>query len=113
MKVSIDQAVVKVNECMSSVFTKEDVLNLLQSIEVKASFDKEIFVKFVKQYVEEQVEELETCDILDLGSAEFCLNGNEIELEDIRIDTGDLTKNILCDIDSAVDELFFNLGYQK
>jgi hypothetical protein len=105
MKVSIEQAVVKVNECMSSVFTKNDVLNLLQSIEVKTIFDKESIISFVKQYVEDQVSELDAQDILDFSSAEFCLNGNEIELDNIEIATRDLTKNIIGDIDEAVNSL--------
>ena len=103
MKVSIEQAVAKVNECMSSIFTKEDVLNLLQSIEMKTSFDKESIISFVERYVEDQVEQLEAQDILDFGSAEFCLSGNEIELDNIEIATRDLTKNIMGGIDEAVD----------
>ena len=105
MKVSIEQAVVKVNECMSSVFTKEDVLNLLQSIEMKTSFDKESIISFVERYVEDQVEQLDAEDILDLSSAEFELNGNEITLESVNIDTRDLTRNIMGDIDEAVNSL--------
>jgi len=105
MKVSIEQAVVKVNECMSSVFTKEDVLNLLQSIEMKKEnlVTKEMLVTFVTDYVETQVERLDAGDILDLSSAEFELNGNEITLESVDIDTRDFTRNILGDIDEAVD----------
>jgi hypothetical protein len=105
MKVSIEQAVVNVNECMSSVFTKNDVLNLLQSIEMKTSFDKESIISFVERYVEDQVEQLEAQDILDFSSAEFCLNGNEIELDNIEIDISDLTKNIMGGIDEAVNLL--------
>jgi len=105
MKVSIEQAVVKVNECMSSVFTKEDVLNLLQSIEMKKEnlVTKEMLVTFVTDYVETQVEQLDAGDILDLSSAEFDLNGNEITLENVDIDTRDFTRNILGDIDESVD----------
>jgi hypothetical protein len=105
MKVSIEQAVVKVNECMSSVFTKEDVLNLLQSIEMKKEnlITKESLVDFVTEYVEAQVEQLDAGDILDLSSAQFDLNGNEITLENVDIDTRDLTRNILGEIDDAVD----------
>ena len=106
MKVSIEQAVVKVNECMSSVFTKEDVLNLLQSIEMKKEnlVTKEMLVTFVTDYIEKQVEQLDYIrDILDLSSAEFELNGNEITLESVDVDTRDLTRNILGEIDEAVD----------
>jgi len=105
MKVSIEQAVVKVNECMSSVFTKEDVLNLLQSIEMKKEnlVTKEMLVEFVKEYITTQVEQLDARDFFDLSSAEFELNGNEITLENVDVDTRDFTRNILGDIDEAVD----------
>ena len=105
MKVSIEQAITNVNECMSSVFTKNDVLGLLQSIELRASFDKESIISFVKQYVKDQVSELDAQDILDFSSAEFCLNGNEIELDNIEIATRDLTNNIIGDIEGAVNSL--------
>jgi hypothetical protein len=105
MKVSIEQAVVNVNECMSSVFTKNDVLNLLQSIEMKKEnlVTKEMLVAFVTDYVETQVEQLDAGDILDFGSAEFELRGCELSLENVDIDTRDLTRNILGEIDEAAD----------
>ena len=109
MKVSIDQAITNVNECMSSVFTKEDVVNLLRNLEVKSNkLSKLDLVDFVTSYVETQVEQLDAGDILDLSSAEFDLNGNEITLESVDIDTRDLTRNILGEINESVDT-FLNL----
>jgi len=109
MKVSIDQTITNVNECLSSVFTKEDVVNLLRNLEVSSNkFSKLELVDFVTSYVETQVEQLDAGDILDLSSAEFDLNGNEITLENVDIDTRDLTRNILGEIDESV-ETFFKL----
>ena len=104
MKVSIDQTITNVNECMSSVFTKEDVVNLLRNLEVKSNkLSKSELVDFVKSYVETQVEQLDAGDILDLSSAEFGLYGNEITLESVDIDNSDLRRNILSDIDDSVN----------
>lgn len=104
MKVSIEQAVANVNECMSSVFTKEDVVNLLRNLEVSSNkLSKLDLVDFVTSYVETQVEQLDARDILDLSSAEFELNGNEITLLSVDVDTRDFTGNILGEIDEAVD----------
>jgi len=109
MKVSIDQTITNVNECLSSVFTKEDVVNLLRNLEVSSNkLSKLELVDFVTSYVETQVEQLDAGDILDLSSAEFDLNGNEITLENVDIDTRDLTRNILGEIDESV-ETFFKL----
>lgn len=107
MKVSIDQAITNVNECMSSVFTKEDVVNLLRNLEVSSNkLSKSELVDFVTSYVETQVEQLDAGDILDLSSAQFDLNGNEITLENVDVDTRDLTRNILGEIDDSVDTFF-------
>jgi hypothetical protein len=109
MKVSIDQAITNVNECMSSVFTKEDVVNLLRNLEVKSNkLSKSELVDFVKSYVETQVEQLDAGDILDFDTTQFELNGNEIFLENVDVDTRELTRNILGEIDKSVDT-FLNL----
>jgi hypothetical protein len=109
MKVSIDQTITNVNECLSSVFTKEDVVNLLRNLEVSSNkLSKSELVDFVTSYVETQVEQLDARDILDLSSAEFELNGNEITLESVEVDTRDFTRNILGGIEESV-ETFFKL----
>jgi hypothetical protein len=102
---TIQEVTALVNGNFSSVFTKQDVLDLIQSIEVKKEnlITKESLVDFVTEYVEAQVEQLDAGDILDLSSAQFDLNGNELTLENVDIDTRDLTRNILGEIDDAVD----------
>jgi len=107
MKVSIDQTITNVNECLSSVFTKEDVVNLLRNLEVSSNkLSKSELVDFVTSYVETQVEQLDAQDILDLSSAEFELNGNEITLDSVQVDTRDLTRNILGEIKESVEDFF-------
>jgi len=105
---TIEEVTALVNGSFSSVFTKQDVLDLIQSIEVKKEnlITKEMLVDFVSEYIETQVERLDAGDILDLSTAEFDLNGCELSLESVDIDTRDLTRNILGEIDDAVDTFF-------
>jgi len=100
-----EEVIYIVNNNYSSVFSKQDVLDLIQSIEVKKEnpITKEMLVDFVTSYVETQVEQLDAGDILDLSSAEFELNGNEISLDGVDVDSDDLRRNLLGDIDDAVD----------
>ena len=109
MKVSIDQTITNVNECLSSVFTKEDVVSLLRNLEVSSNkLSESELVDFVTNYVEKQVNELDCQDIIDLRSVEFSLQGNEICLDNVEIDSDDLTRNILGEIEESV-ETFFKL----
>jgi len=102
---TIQEVLFLVNGSYSSVFTKQDVLDLIQSIEVKKEpiVTKESLIKFVTEYVETQVDQLNSEDVLDQYSAEFRLDGNEICLDDINLDKDQLNRELLGDVDDAVD----------
>jgi len=102
---TIEQVVELVKGNYSSVFSKEDVLNLIQSIEVKKEnpVTKESLVKFVTEYIETQIDQLNSEDIIDQYSAEFRLDGNEIQLDDINLDKDQLNRELLGEVDDAVD----------
>jgi len=91
----------------SSIFTKEDVLNILNQIEltpeepqgkVITQNDMDDFI----DYLEGRMMYTNPEDIVDFDSAEFSLNGNEIVLEDIRTNID----SIIDDLSSAVREYF-------
>jgi len=105
-----EEVIYIVNNNYSSVFSKQDVLDLIQSIEVKKEnpITKEMLVDFVTEYITTQAEQLEAQDIVDFSSAQFDLNGCELSLEDVDIDSDDLRRNMLGEIDDAVDT-FLNL----
>jgi hypothetical protein len=102
---TIQEVTALVNGNFSSVFTKQDVLDLIQSIEVKKEnpITREMLVDFVSEYIETQVNQLEAQDIVDFSSAQFDLNGCELSLEDVDIDSDDLRRNMLGEIDDAVN----------
>jgi len=107
---TIEEVVELVKGNYSSVFSKEDVLNLIQSIEVakEPNVTKESLVNFITEYIENEIERLDSDDVVDTHSVEFCLNGNEIGIDSINIDSDQLSRELLGGIDDAVDMFLKN-----
>ena len=88
--ISLQEMIDGVRNSISTIFSKEDVLNLLSRIEIKSE---------TNEFTEEQMEELidhvrsglqyvDSSEIVDLDSAEFEIgDGNVLELKDVNIDT--------------------------
>ena len=70
-----------------SIYTKEDVLNLLNRIQEgpKESFNLDIFVDTLLNCFERELRNADTDDFIDRDSASYELNGNEIYLESIEV----------------------------
>jgi hypothetical protein len=84
MKITKENAVAQVTSSVSSIFTKEDVLFLINSIEVK----KGISPQDIERVVDNIMNSLEmNCDdIVDRDSAEFEISyNNTIELTGVPI----------------------------
>ena len=97
--ISLKEMIDGVRNSISTIFSKEDVLNLLSRIETKSE---------TNEFTEEQMEELidhvrsglqyvDSSEIVDLDSAEFEIeDGNIIVLKDVDVDTNT--------IDDAVED---------
>ncbi len=97
-----DQAISKVNESVASLFTKEDVINLIEAIEtVGADIDVEKLI----EHVQDAIGNMDDFDIVDTDSAEFSLDGSTIQLDSISIDN----HNIENEIDTAIREFIDQL----
>ena len=80
----------EVKKSMSSIFTKDDVLNL---------FDK------IKESLKRTIFELNSNDVIDYNNIEFTLNGNEINVEGMEINIDeiwDLIENEITDIQNEL-----------
>jgi hypothetical protein len=107
-----------VSNNISSVFTKEDVINLLKSIDADpklASEDEtdevdEIHVltdetiKELIEHVQYSIDSLFLDDIIDKDTASFSLDGNSIILEDV-----DMTGNLEDIVGDSIEEFFRDL----
>ena len=68
----------------SSIFSKDDVVRLIESLDETTN----ITVTDIGAAIEKAMDEFgrRNNDLLDKSTAEFNLNGNEIELEDVDVD---------------------------
>lgn len=124
MHPNILQAVASVENAISSIFSKEDVINLLNSIEIDPPAENEGLtsgVTLTKKQIEELCEKicdqikdnadnLSTSDVVDLGSAEFSVSGNYIELDSVDIDTSNITDTVVDGIGDVIEEFFEELN---
>ena len=79
------EAITKVQECMSSVFSKEDVIKLINQLE--CGINRDLVSSISKRIKNSLQEEDENGKLIDYPSAEFELNHqNKIELTCVSID---------------------------
>lgn len=83
-----EQALKEVETCISSIFTKEDVLNIIKKIDVNATKDLEILFNDVSHVVENYAAHD------DIRNEEFGINGDRIYLESFDIDLSGLSDEI-------------------
>ena len=114
MKLTIEQTVAAVKNAPSSIFTKDDVLNLFTNLEpAKGGRLNQILVDQLIQVVVDQVQSnannLETDEVCDTDSAEFDLNGNEISLSSVDVNTRGIADAVVEGIGDEIEAFFENL----
>jgi len=119
MYTNIQQAVASVQNAFPSIYTKDDVVKLLESIEIdssgKGTFTREQISVLVERLIEEvksNVSRLDS-DCIDRSSAEFSLNCNEIELDSVDFDTSEVNDNIVYGLEDVVDTFFYEYEEEK
>jgi hypothetical protein len=114
MKLTIEQTVAAVKNAPSSIFTKDDVLNLLNGIELPkeavinplTDFQIRSLIEKITDAITENAENLND-DCIDKDSAEFSLNyDNRIELDSIGFDGGSIADEVLDGVEGVIDAWF-------
>lgn len=95
-------------------YSVEQVINIINGIEDSGdgSFDEDRQQKLkdaIVEKVENYINRLNASDIADFDSAEFELNGNEISVYDISVNTD----SIIEEVDEAIDDVFDNFFAPK
>jgi hypothetical protein len=96
-----EQVISKVNESAGSLFTKEDVIKLIESIEGTTNIDFDELANRLEAIVDEADNEG-----IEVNSrrCEFSIsNGNEIEIEDVHFETEEWKSNINHDIRQLIE----------
>lgn len=87
-----NEAIEIVTNSYPSIWSKDDVLLLLNSIEDSGINDEKL--DELKDKIFDIIDELDSHDIVDFDSARFDLNGNEICLDSIDLFTNSIKNNI-------------------
>lgn len=116
MTQTIQDAVASVQNAPSSIFTKDDVLNLLNRIEIPkeavinplTQFQIEHLINTITEAITENAENVSS-DCIDKDSAEFSLNYNNcIELDNVEFDNSNIVDAITDGIDDVITKWFEN-----
>ena len=95
-------AIELVNQSTGSLFTKQDVIDILNRIEDKPTQQEIDFSKFKELLFEEFGNTCWDEDIVDKDSADFSLSWKEIQLDSIEIDEHELKNKFKGLIDDAI-----------
>ena len=112
---TIQQAVASVQNAPSSIFTREDVINLLNGISAPKGglqMDRQTtkdLCEAILSTVKDNARSLDTSDVCDLSSAEFSLSYNEIQLDSVDIDSDSIAENVVNGIYDTIEEFFETL----
>ena len=112
---NIQQAVASVRNAPSSIFTKEDVVKLLESIKVEeervglTTAQIEQLCESILDQIKGNVSDIGS-DAVDTDSAEFELNGNEISLYCVDLDTREIANQAVNGIAEIIEEFFEELA---
>ena len=113
---NIQQAVASVQNAPGSIFTKDDVVKLLESIQLAdekssptLSAEKlEELVESINSRIKDELENTDADDLVDYSSVEFTINSNYIELDsistDIKVDFEDEIRDVLTEFFEPKEE---------
>ena len=104
-KIKLTEAKELLNNNISSIYTKQDVLDLLDRLDMGSNIDNitEIFKKIKEEFSNDLTHVLER--IVDKDDITLELNGNEIYVDDIEINTS-VIEDVLSDVLESLEADF-------
>ena len=104
-KIKLTEAKELLNNNISSIYTKQDVLSLLDRLDMGSDIDNitEIFKKIKMEFSSDLTHVLER--IVDKDNITLELNGNEIYVDDFEINT-DVIEDVLSDVLDSLEQDF-------
>jgi hypothetical protein len=99
-----EDVIKRVNESAGSLFTKEDVINLINQVEGEASG---IDLSELQDRIDAIIDDADTSDIeVNHHNCEFRVrNGNEIQIDEVDFDTDSFKSNIKHDIGELLESM--------
>ena len=104
-KIKLTEAKELLNNNISSIYTKQDVLDLLDRLDMGSNIEHitEIFKKIKEEFSNDLTHVLER--IVDKDDITLELNGNEIYVDDIEINTS-VIEDVLSDVLESLEADF-------
>ena len=98
------EAINTINASFPSIWSREDVLQLVNKIE-GGGFDSDKLLEKIRESVENAINNMSNDEIVDISSCEFDIrNGNEIQIDSIGINTSDIVDAVMSDVVNAIEE---------
>ena len=108
----VQEAITAVETSIGSMYTREDVISLLKKLEapvVTGNVNVSDLISKVSATIKDAARNLDN-DVIDKSSAEFSLNYNEIELDSVDLDHGEIATQIQTDVEEVINDFFENLA---
>jgi len=102
-KLTKEKAIERINSSISSIFSKEDVIAIINSIESSSSISKNGMNDLTDKIVS-SLENSYASAVVNFDSAEFDLNGNEISLDNVDLNVDYIQGNIRSSIGIFFEE---------
>lgn len=105
---TVNQTIELVNNSPASLFSKEDVVKLLTALEVTAAVPTSEMIDKLMDLVEDNLRNVDSEDMVDKSTAEFSLDGNQIELDSVEVDSS----YIVDEVQSAINH-WYKVNFQS
>ena len=93
------QLINEITEHFPSVYTKEDVVKLINMLD---DTQPTVDIELLKSKIRNKVERLSGEDVVDYDSIDLSISGREIYVDDISVNYS----TILDEVDDVIDEMF-------
>jgi hypothetical protein len=116
---TIQETVASVQNAPGSMYTREDVISLLNKIQVptaSAKIDQQVIKDLfdaIRDEVKDNASNLDSSDVVDSSTAEFSLNYNEVQLDSVDIDTDNIADAVVRGLYDTIEEFFMNLNEEE
>ena len=100
------EAIENVNSCIPSIWSREDVLVLLNGIDTSESINKYSLTKRIREVVDNAVGNMNSNDIVDFSSCEFSIrNSNEVDIDSIDVNTEFIVNQVMSEVEDVINEI--------
>ena len=120
---SIEVAIANVQTSFPSIFSREDVVGILEGLHAEASIeDEEVkvsglnedqideLIEQIKEVVSRKLDRMDCSELVDYSSAEFEMNyGNTVELTEVTVNVDNISDELDSVIEDEVKSYFENL----